>query len=91
TLTLCVGSYELALMLHFSAPIAVVVAGLVVGHKVKQLYSDHQLHHLHLFWEFIDELLNTSLFALMGITVVFIHFDLQLFLLGVLGYFVVLF
>lgn len=91
SLTLCVGSYELALMLHFSAPIAVVVAGLVVGHKVKQLYSDHQLHHLHLFWEFIDELLNTSLFALMGITVVFIHFDLQLFLLGVLGYFVVLF
>lgn len=90
TLALCIGSYEGALMLHFSAPIAVVVAGLVVGHKVKQIYSKHQLEHLHLMWEFLDELLNASLFALMGITIMFINFDFKLFMLGVIGFLIVL-
>ena len=90
TLALCIGSYEGAIMLHFSAPISVVVSGLVVGHKVKQLYSEKQLHHLHLFWEFIDEILNTSLFALIGVTVVFIHFDLKSFVIGIIGFFAVL-
>ena len=90
TLALCIGSYEGAIMLHFSAPISVVISGLVVGHKVKQLYSEKQLHHLHLFWEFIDEILNTSLFALIGVTVVFIHFDLKSFVIGIIGFFAVL-
>ena len=90
TLALCIGSYEGAIMLHFSAPISVVVSGLVVGHKVKQIYSEKQLHHLHLFWEFIDEILNTSLFALIGVTVVFIHFDLKSFVIGIIGFFAVL-
>ncbi|MFH1830293.1 MAG: sodium:proton antiporter [Pseudomonadota bacterium] len=67
TLALAAGGYALAMWLKTSAPIAVVVAGLWLGHK-RRLYDpeSRQPGQLAFFWELIDEILNALLFVLIG-------------------------
>ena len=91
TLSLAIGTYIGANLLHFSAPIAVVVAGLMIGQNIKKIYDEEQIHHLHLFWDFIDEVLNASLFALIGIVVLIIDFNWILISLGVITFLCTLF
>ena len=91
TLSLAIGTYIGANLLHFSAPIAVVVAGLMIGQNIKKIYNEEQIHHLHLFWDFIDEVLNASLFALIGIVVLIIDFNWILISLGVITFLCTLF
>jgi len=91
TLSLAIGTYISANILHFSAPIAVVVAGLMIGQNIKKIYDEEQIHHLHLFWDFIDEVLNASLFALIGIVVLIIDFNWILVSLGVITFLCTLF
>ena len=91
TLSLAIGTYIRANILHFSAPIAVVVAGLMIGQNIKKIYDEEQIHHLHLFWNFIDEVLNASLFALIGIVVLIIDFNWILVSLGVITFLCTLF
>ncbi len=73
TLALVAGMYELAQLLHASGPIAVVVAGLIIGNHGKKLAMS-ELTRLHLsnFWTLIDEILNAVLFLLIGLEVVLI-------------------
>ncbi len=64
TLALAGGGYALAEHLHLSAPIAVVVAGLLIGNAGRdQAMSDRTIEHLDTFWELIDEVLNAVLFV----------------------------
>ncbi len=68
TLAVVIGGYAIAERLHISAPIAVVVAGLVVGNQGRRLgMSDVTRHHVDLFWELIDEILNAVLFLMLGL------------------------
>ncbi|MBL0218802.1 MAG: sodium:proton antiporter [Myxococcales bacterium] len=68
TLALVIGGYAAAERLHVSAPIAVVVAGVVVGNQGRRLaMSDETRHHVDLFWELIDEILNAVLFLMLGL------------------------
>jgi len=61
TLALVSGGYALAETLHFSAPIAVVVAGLLIGNQGRQFaMSDTTREHLDKFWELVDEVLNRT-------------------------------
>ncbi len=75
TLALVVGSYVLCqettvLGHHLSGPLAVVVAGLMVGNKGRVTgMSDDTREHLDTFWELVDELLNAVLFVLIGLEV----------------------
>jgi len=70
------GGYELAQALHMSGPLAMVMAGLVVGHQGRRLsLSDISRQHLGLFWELLDEMLNAVLFVLLGLQVVVVEFD----------------
>lgn len=62
TLALVFGGYSLAEELGLSAPIAAVVAGLVVG-RVDRAPDDH----LVVFWEMVDEILNAILFLMLGL------------------------
>ena len=79
TLALVTGLYALALRLHVSGPIAVVVAGLFVGNRGASLaMSQTTREHLFQFWEVIDELLNSVLFLLIGLEVLVIHVDAPL-------------
>lgn len=67
TLAVVMGGYSLAVVIHTSGPIAMVVAGLVIGNHGRRLaMSERTREHLDLFWELMDEILNTVLFVLIG-------------------------
>lgn len=77
TLAAVVGGYALANHLHVSGPLAMVVAGLVVGNKGRDgAQSDATRHHADLFWELLDDILNAVLFVLVGMEVITIRFPI---------------
>jgi Na+:H+ antiporter len=70
TLAITTAGYDLAEKLHVSAPIAIVVAGLLIGNHGRAFaMSDRTREHLDTFWELVDEILNAVLFLLMGLEV----------------------
>jgi len=73
TLALVTGAYGTALHLHVSGPIAVVVAGILIGNQGASLaMSERTRTHLFQFWELTDEILNSVLFLLIGLEVLII-------------------
>ncbi|MFQ5785057.1 MAG: cation:proton antiporter [Alphaproteobacteria bacterium] len=71
SLALVTVTYALAGKLHVSGPIAVVVAGLLIGnHGMRLAMSENTRAHIHAFWSLIDEVLNSLLFMLIGFEVV---------------------
>jgi len=76
TLALVMGGYALAQVLHVSGPIAMVVAGLLLGnHARDRAMSAATRAHLDDFWELVDELLNAVLFVLLGLEVLVVRFS----------------
>ncbi len=68
TLGLVMGGYELARTLHTSGPIAMVIAGLIIGnHGRKHSMSNQTREHLDTFWTLMDEFMNAVLFMLIGL------------------------
>ena len=83
TLALATAGYSFAELLHVSAPLAVVIMGLVVGnHSAGQQMSEKTREHLHKFWSLLDDLLNLVLFGLIGLAVVSLSLELRLLWLG---------
>jgi CPA1 family monovalent cation:H+ antiporter len=79
SLALAVGVYALAAKLHLSGPIAVVMAGLLIGDCAqKGVMSEVTERHLHAFWTLIDENLNAVIFLLLGLELLAVQFDLRL-------------
>jgi len=73
TLALVMGGYALADALHLSGPIAIVVAGLLIGNRGRLLaMSPGTREHLDSFWELMDEFLNAILFLLIGLEILVI-------------------
>lgn len=67
TLAMVMGGYLLASMIHVSGPLAMVVAGIIVGNKgMEKAMSETTRDYLKKFWELIDEILNAILFILIG-------------------------
>ena len=86
TLALAMGLYSLALALHSSGPLAVVVAGLFVGNSGRRLgMSAHVREHLDVFWELLDEILNVILFVLIGLEVLVLRGSWPVLAIGVLA------
>ncbi|TDJ07148.1 MAG: sodium:proton antiporter [Deltaproteobacteria bacterium] len=78
TLALVMGGYTLAIYLHLSGPIAIVVAGLLIGNRGRILaMSDKTRDNLDTFWELIDEILNVILFVLIGLEILIISFSIN--------------
>jgi CPA1 family monovalent cation:H+ antiporter len=70
TLALVAGTYALALRLEVSGPLAVVVAGVLIGnHGARFAMSDNTREHVFQFWDLVDEILNSLLFLLIGLEV----------------------
>jgi CPA1 family monovalent cation:H+ antiporter len=91
TLSLATAGYAVAESLHASAPIAVVLMGLVVGNQGKEFaMSERTRQHLFSFWELIDELLNLLLFGLIGLEVIALSLSLRHVLSGLVAIPVVL-
>ena len=73
TLALVTGAYSIALHLHLSGPIAMVIAGLLIGNQGTSLaMSESTRLHVETFWELIDEILNSILFLLIGLKIIFL-------------------
>lgn len=76
SLALVAGTYTLATKLHMSGPIAVVVAGLLIGGRgPRDALSAETQRYLFGFWVLIDEVLNSVLFLLIGLEVLVVRFS----------------
>ncbi len=84
TLGVVAGTYALAgrislLGHHLSGPIAVVVAGLLIGNKgAEYAMSEKTRTYLFGFWEMIDEILNSVLFLLIGLEILILGDQLEI-------------
>ncbi len=86
TLALVMGGYSLAHEIHTSGPIAVVVAGLLIGnHGRARAMSIITRRRLDNFWELLDEILNVVLFVLIGLEVLVLQFKGLYLLAGLLA------
>lgn len=80
TLAVVMGGYLLARKLHFSGPLAMVVAGLFTGSRTKkEAMSEITRDYVYKFWEMIDVLLNALLFLIMGFEIIIIQFEWHFF------------
>ena len=71
TLAIVMGGYALCSALHISGPLAMAVAGLLIGnHGVTYAMSDVTRDYVVKFWEIVDELLNSVLFLLIGLEII---------------------
>lgn len=78
TLAAVIGGYALAARLHVSGPLAMVVAGLIIGNHGRALaMSDTTRHYVDMFWELLDEILNATLFVLIGMEVLLVTFSMN--------------
>lgn len=83
SLAVVMGGYSLAHMIHVSGPVAMAVAGLLIGNAgVAQAMSDTTRDYLIKFWALVDEILNAVLFLLIGLEVIVIAHEAQLLILG---------
>jgi len=91
TLALVMGGYTLAMALHISGPISIVVAGLFIGNRGRRLaMSDQTRDNLDTFWELVDGILNALLFVLIGLEVLALNFSLGFFNAGLCAIVIVL-
>ncbi len=75
TLALVMGGYALADRIHTSGPIAIVVAGLLIGNHGRAFaMSENTRKRLDDFWELMDEILSALLFMLIGLEVLVMPF-----------------
>ena len=86
TVGIVTGGYTLAQFLKISGPLAMVVAGMLVGNACRTTTpEDLSYKILEGFWEIVDEILNALLFLLIGFEIlVMSHYFNQL-LLGLIS------
>lgn len=83
TLALVTAGYLLAFSFDISGPLAMVMAGLIIGH-----HGDHQQYmhpKLYDFWEIIDELLNAVLFFLIGVELIMVNISQKALMVSLLA------
>ena len=83
SLAVVMGGYSLAHFIHVSGPVAMAVAGLLIGNAgIARAMSEETQDYLVKFWELIDEILNAVLFLLIGLEVIAISQEPRLLLIG---------
>jgi len=91
TVAIVMGGYLLAGELHVSGPLAMVVAGIIIGTKgEKSGISTISKDYLHKFWELIDDILNAILFMLIGFEMLVIKFEPTFLIIGLITIVIVL-
>lgn len=71
TIAITAGGYGLASLIHVSGPLAMVVAGLIIGNKlILPKNAGKSAMEVSEFWEMLDETLNAILFVLIGLEIV---------------------
>jgi len=70
TITLALGGYVMADLLHLSAPLEAVAAGIALRLFTRNFHKDEIDHDsVDGFWEVIDEIQNSVLFVLLGLEI----------------------
>ena len=91
TLAVVMGGYVLATALHFSGPLAMVVAGLFIGNSARQTaMSQLTQAYLDRFWELVDVFLNAVLFVLIGLELLVVELTSSYLVAGVLAIVIVM-
>ena len=86
TLALAMSGYAIAEHAHVSAPIAIVVAGLMIGSRGRSIaLTEATRYRLDDFWELVDAILNAVLFVIIGLEVLAISMTGELVLAGLLA------
>jgi CPA1 family monovalent cation:H+ antiporter len=76
SLALVTGTYSVAGMLGVSGPVAVVVAGILIGNQGMHIaMSETTRVHLKTFWRLVDDTLNALLFLLIGLEIAAIELE----------------
>ncbi|MEM7443602.1 MAG: sodium:proton antiporter, partial [Pseudomonadota bacterium] len=76
TIALVTGGYALAQHIAVSGPIAMVVAGLLIGNRgVSRGMSPQTRGYVNSFWVLVGEILDSVLFFLIGLEVLIVHLD----------------
>jgi len=86
TLALVMGGYAAARALHVSGPIAVVVAGVIVGNRgLARAMAPSSRERVGQFWALIDEIFNAVLFVMIGLELLRLEFQATYLWAGVLA------
>lgn len=87
TLAAVMGGTLIAHYMHFSAPLAMVTAGLMVGNDTVRNSAMSKIteNYVDKFWELIDILLNTILFVLIGMEMLVLSFETSYFVAGMVA------
>ena len=92
TLAIVIGGYAGSFMLHVSGPLAMVVAGLLIGNKIHIEDNKTEVQKaLSEFWEILDDVFNGILFVLIGLAIHLLKFSVTHLLLGISAILIVLF
>lgn len=76
TLVIVLGGSALASKLHVSSPLAMVVAGLIMGNYGQvHAMSENSRRFVTGLWNILDELLNAALFVLIGLELLILPFS----------------
>jgi CPA1 family monovalent cation:H+ antiporter len=91
SLGIAMGGYAIVSMLHMSGPLAMVVAGLIIGNKFNLESNNGKAQKsLQEIWEVLDESFNGILFLLIGVVAHLLIFNGKYLALGVIAFVVVL-
>jgi CPA1 family monovalent cation:H+ antiporter len=86
TVALAMSGYAIAEHAHVSAPIAIVVTGLMIGSRGRaKALTEAARYRLDDFWELVDEILNAVLFVIIGLEVLAIHMTGTFVLAGIVA------
>ena len=91
TLSIVMGGFLIAKQLHFSSPLAMVIAGLIIGNYGKRVaMSETTQDYLSKFWELVDEIMNAILFLFIGFELLMLPDLEEQLLLGFVAIFICL-
>jgi Na+:H+ antiporter len=83
SLATVMGGYALATMIHVSGPLAMVIAGLIIGNQLNSpRIKGPTRKMLNEFWEVLDDVFNGILFVLIGLAFHLLEFNPNILLLG---------
>lgn len=91
SLAVVMGGTTGAFMLGVSAPLAMVVAGLLIGNKIYLNEDNSPVQKaMNSFWEILDDVFNGILFVLIGLAIHLLEFNTTYLLLGIFTIVIVL-
>jgi CPA1 family monovalent cation:H+ antiporter len=86
SLALVMATATMARLLDVSSPIAIVVAGLLIGnYATRYAMSDRTRAHLGVVWSVVDDILNALLFLLVGLQFLVLDLSWGMFVVGLLA------